>query len=197
LNEARHPDLAYPPNRSKSGIDYSYGIGLPLSAGGWVRQGAGSDPTDDRPRRFVDHESRPSERVLVGDAYESYIYNLSGNALRSNIWNDPTQFDNTVAWRRHTIGGPRRLGANVLFQDGHASIVEFHTDRPDPVNTARVFVWHPGESLNLNPDSRSGENYYPNRVPPSFLDGSGDVFPRELLPFWYSRTQGWTLIPHK
>jgi prepilin-type N-terminal cleavage/methylation domain-containing protein/prepilin-type processing-associated H-X9-DG protein len=198
LNAARHKDLIYPPTRSRGGIDYSYGIGVPLSAGGWAwRPGQGAT-ADQRPRRFRDHEWHGAGRVLAGDAYSSAIYNLSGQALTSGIWNDPTQFDNTIAWRRHLRAAPGSPSANLLFQDGHVNSVCYELSRRRPVNTAQTFVWYPGESLNVGPADRNDDDWYPHQPPPGFhSDPPGDVFPVEMTPLWYTRTHRWTLIAHK
>lgn len=197
LNAARHSNLIYPPTRAWGGIDYSYGIGVPLAAGGWAWRPVRPSGVTPRPRRFRDHERNTAGRVLAGDAYASAIYNLSGNALSSGIWNDPTQFDNTVAWGRHSTR-TQATSANLLFQDGHVSRLRYDSGRPNPVNTAQVFVWHPGEKLAVQPADQHEGNWYPSKPPPNY--GSmppGDVFPYELTPLWYTRSQRWTLIHHK
>ncbi|MFO0838753.1 MAG: hypothetical protein U1D55_09510 [Phycisphaerae bacterium] len=194
LNEARNSNLLYPLNPTRHGVDYSYGIGAPLSAGGWLWRN--TDPNDDRSRRFRDYESRPANRVLAGDSYSNVIYNLSGRALRSGAWNDPTQFDNTVSWERHVVGG--RCSANLLFQDGHVASPRYELEREMPVNTATNFVWQPGEAINVGPQSVIDGNWYPNVLPPNFLSSPpGDVFPREMMPAWYTLVEGWTQIKHK
>jgi len=196
LNEVRHPNLIYPLNRMRNGVDYSYGIGVPLSAGGWAWRGGGSN--EPQPRRFRGHDSYTSQRVLAGDAWTSAIYNLSGRAIHSGIWNDPTQYDNTVAWRRHGGPGGAQASANLLFQDGHVSHVGYNVLAEEPVNTARQFVWHPGESVWVGPDDRYEDQFYPCTPPPSSLSNPpGDVFPDAMLPAWYTVNRGWTLIAHK
>ncbi len=199
LNSVRYSNLIYPRTRERGGIDYSYGIGVPLSAGGWAWQPLGdSEGAVLMPRRFRGHERGTSNRVLAGDAYASMIYNLSGYALTSAIWNERTQFDNTVAWARHRISSDGKPVANLLFQDGHVAAVAF--DRADAVavNTSVHFLWQPGEAIDLTPAARIDGNLYPNQTPPSCLtDPPGDVFPNELLPAWYTQHNGWTLISHK
>ncbi len=195
LNEARNPTLSYPLKPDRNGVDYSYGIAAPLSAGGWAWRPT-PDVAGERPRRFRDHELHAASRVLAGDSYSSLIYNLGGRALRSGIWNDPTQFDNTVSWERHTVGG--RWSANLLFQDGHVSNPRYLIERPQPVNTASHFVWQPGEALDVGPHSELDGSAYPNVPPPHVLSNPpGDVFPRELLPAWYTQVRGWLEIKHK
>lgn len=193
LNAARAAamDVYYPgTRRSRSGIDYSYGIGVPLSAGGWnwVR-GYSSEPG---PRRFEKHDRDAGRRVLAGDAYWSYIYNLSGDATLSAVWNDPNWFDNTVAWRHGT------LSANLLLQDGHVSMLSYHPALREPVKTSRFFVWHSGEPIHAGPDTRFGMNLYPNEPPPGYAtDPPGNAYPHDLNPAYYSDRQSWTLIRHK
>lgn len=193
LNSARHSNLIYPPNHSFVGIDYSYGINLPLSAGAWRWSGAGVS------RRFRDHEENASGRVLIADANSSAIYNLSGEASATRIWNSPTQYDNTVAWERHSTGAPyaaRR--ANALFQDGHVGRLTYDLTSASRVNMAHSFIWRPEESVFVNPGDHFGDEWYPSEAPPNY--GStprGSVIPDELVPAWYTSQKRWTLIPHK
>lgn len=197
LNSARHPGVLYPLNREVNGVDYSYGIGVPLSSGGWALQGS---PRDNGPsRRFIDHEMHASRRVLAADAYAPAVYNLSGQSTRSNVWNDPTQFDNTVAWQRHRQPGPDGIRANFLFQDGHASRRKYDpTNEEMPINTAQTFVWQPGESVFSTPSDLINGYRYPNMSPPHFEgDPPGTVLPNLVVPGWYTKNQHWTLIRHK
>jgi prepilin-type processing-associated H-X9-DG protein len=198
LNAARHNGLIYPPTRFRGGVDYSYGIGVPLSAGGWAWRPGQAPEGKFRPRSFRDHERYTASRVLAGDAYAPAIYNLSGRALSSGVWNDPTQFDNTVAWSRHPTPSPDSTAANLLFQDGHVSTLTYALGRATPVNTARVFVWYPGEPLAVGPADQYEGNWYPNQPPPGYHSSPpGDVFPLEMTPRWYTQTHRWTLITHK
>lgn len=198
LNETRHVELVYPVDRRRHGMDYSYGIGVPLAAGGWAWRPGYHPAADDRPRKFVGHELDQSGRVLAGDAHTSAIVNLSGQAFRSGIWNDPTQFDNTVAWGRHPVDGGKRLAANLLFQDGHVSTVAYAPSADEPLNTSRQFVWHPAEPLTVGPEDEHEGQFYPNALPPSFQSlPRGRVYPDELLPSWYTTNGRWTAILHK
>ena len=198
MNAARHGDLLYPPSPTQRGIDYSYGIGAPLSAGGWAWHNGTPTQDDAIPRRFQNPDTDTAGRVLAGDANSSTIFNLSGYALQSGIWNDRTQFDNTVAWQRHRRPAGSAAAANILFQDGHVSAPLFDPTADPPVNTAQTFVWYPGEPVALGPSSQYDGNAYPFTPPPSFEGKpAGDVFPRELTPLWYTRTHGWTRIEHK
>jgi len=198
LNSARNTELTYPRTPNRPGIDYSYGISVPLSAGGWALQSGRASGEDRRPRRFVDYDRDTSGRVLAGDAYASGIYNLSGFAFSSGIWNQPTQFDNTVAWGRHVMPLARAPRANLLFQDGHVASIGYYDEQENPVNTATTFVWYPGEPLAVGPADQYQGNGYPCQPPPSFQGSpAGDVIPNELVPLWYTRTHRWTRITHK
>lgn len=199
LNEARHADLIYPLDRNRNGVDYSYGIDTPLSAGGWAwrpaRRGSGVVS-----RRFRDADRYTSNRVLAGDAVETHIYNLNGQVLHSNIWNDPTQYDNTVAWKRHMTVPESGYGyANLLFQDGHVKRVRYRANDPRrPVDTAFVFVWRPHEPIDVNPDDLIDGMGYPDEPPPNaFSTPPGNTFPASMLPQWYTESDSWTLIRHK
>lgn len=195
LNASRHNHLIYPPNHNHSGVDYSYGIGAPLSAGGWAWRVSGSDQ---RPRRFRGHERDTSGRVLAGDAFASAIFNLSGQALQSGVWNSPTQFDNTVAWGRHPASTPNAASANLLFQDGHVDAVDYRFARELPVNTSRVFVWRPGEPINVGPNDQLEDDWYPLRPHPGLHDDPVSMsFPKEMAPGWYTQAGRWTRISHK
>lgn len=182
-----HNSVLYPGKQGVYGIDYSYGIGVPLSAGGWNWRPAHSPDT--RRRHFENHEKWPAQRVLAADAHWSTIYNLSGETLRGHDWSYPTQYDNTVAWRH-----PGRR-ANMVFQDGHVERLGYDIAAADPVNTGRAFVWHPGEAANVNPDYHYGSNWYPNVPPINLVTGEGDGgYPPEMAPGWYTHNQYWTIV---
>ena len=198
LNADRHRDLVYPLTHARGGVDYSYGIAAPLSAGGWVYRPGVSDEPDAAPMRFRDHDRDTSGRVLAGDAYSSVIYNLSGDAIMNQTWNAPTQFDNTVAWLRHPGITARALATNLLFQDGHVARPTYDTSRDPAVNTSQTFVWYPGEPVNVGPEDVHDGSAYPGWIP---TGGGNDAllsqFPAELNPRWYTQNQRWTLIRHK
>ena len=179
-------------SRSQSGIDYSFGIGVPLSAGGWKWVTGYSPNGDERQRIFEGRGDDTGRRVLAGDANWSYIYNLSGDATLSNIWNDPNWYDNTIAWRHGT------LSANLLLQDGHVASLNYHPELSEPVKTSRFFVWYSGEPLHVGPDSSRDMNYYPDQPPPRYDSvPRGDMYPDDLDPAYYSMRGMWTLIRHK
>lgn len=196
LNEARGRavGLSYPRDPSRGGIDYSYGIGVPLSAGGWAWRPGYGRAGDTHERRFdrALMERNLSGRLLAADGNWSAIYNLSAPGMLSGVWNDPTWYDNTVAYRH--AGSV----ANIAYQDGHVDVVRYRTERPDPVDTGRTFVWYPHEPLRVGPDSAFGGNHYPDTPPPSYQSTPrGADFPSELLPYYYTVQQSWTMIEHK
>ncbi len=196
LNTARNSNLIYPPDRNQHGIDYSYGIGVPLAMGGWAIRNAPT-PLDPRPRYFGNSQRNTANRVLAADAYDSGIYNLSGNAMQSDIWNDPTQYDNTMAWRRHAAGNGIMGVANALFQDYHVATLRYDPTpgQQEPINTSRDFLWQPGESVYVNPNDRIEGLYYPNQPPPNFNSiPQGEAFPDGLNPAYYTSRAGWTTI---
>jgi prepilin-type N-terminal cleavage/methylation domain-containing protein/prepilin-type processing-associated H-X9-DG protein len=191
LNTARaiQQGVLYP-GRERPGIDYSYGITMPLSAGGWATPLY--QPPDTRARRFENHDRFAGQRVLAADANWSQIYNLSGDALTTNDWAWPTQFDNMVAWRH------LNLSANLLYQDGHVGRVSYKLDSPEPVNTALTCVWYPGEPLHLGPENLYQQNWYPNRPPIDLSTGTfrRGAFPFEVVPGYYTRNLLWTRVSH-
>ncbi|MCK4342203.1 MAG: hypothetical protein KAY37_10835 [Phycisphaerae bacterium] len=191
-DRARHHNLFYPGHVSEYGIDYSYGISVPLASCGWRWNGSFKLPGDHSPRRFENHDRNPAERVLAGDAYWSGLYNLSGDALWYHDWSYPTQFDNTVAWRHADFA------ANLLYQDSHVVRRKFLFDSVEPLNTSRSCLWYPGEPLNVGPEHQYEGNYYPH-VPP--IDRSHNftrsLIWREMIPEYYTRNLLWTRIGHK
>jgi prepilin-type N-terminal cleavage/methylation domain-containing protein len=192
INEARGVQykVRYPLQPDRFGSDYSYGISVPLSAGAWAWRSAYSINGDTRPRRLTEYEQYPSRRVLAADATWSTVYNLSGDALQTGDWSKPTQYDNMVGYRH--IDRVARL----LMQDGHVGSVRYSLDAEKPLNTSQQYVWHAGESMNVNPEDSYMGNYYPNA--PSFLsDTSNDGIPRDLIPSYYTRNDLWTRIEHK
>jgi prepilin-type processing-associated H-X9-DG protein len=196
LNEARGQALGliYPRDRSRAGVDYSYGIGVPLSAGGWAWRPGYGRPGDPHERRFDRglQEKHVAGRVLAADGNWSAIYNLSGQALGSGVWNDPSWYDNSVAYRH-----PGRV-ANVAYQDGHVDGLRYQLEQAEPVNTGKSFVWYPHEPVRVGPDSAYEGNHYPDTPPPSFQSNPrGAAFPAELLPYYYTVQESWTLIDHK
>lgn len=209
LNEARALGsglrLVYPTNPKRSGIDYSYGISAPLSAGSWAWQVQNATRDDPHARRFANADVAPSRRILAADAYWSVFFNVSARADVSGLWNDPTQFDNMIAYRH-----PQRT-ANLIMQDGHISraqvVEELNALRTqlDPVvtnplvvDTARHFVWYPGEPQSISPASRYQDNHYPYIQPPNrYSNPPGNVVPNEVLPRYYTELDRWTEIIHK
>ena len=198
-NEARAQfyGLVYPGGGMAPGVDYSYGIGVPLSAAGWKWQPRFSPDGDTFRRDFPDHDRYPSQMVLAADASWTSIYNMSGDYLLTGMWNSPTQFDNTISWSRHP-----RLKANLLMQDSHVVSIEYRVRDAEPVDTLKHFIWYPGESKNVNPgfeDPARPGNAYPN-VPPIDWSSGADgapVFPNDLNPHYYTVHRTWTQIRHK
>lgn len=193
FNAARHPNLTHPRSGSH-GIDYSYGIGAPLAAGNWTTRSDTEVVDGQYPRRFIDANRNTASRVLAGDAVDSMIYNLNGAGYASNTWNDPTRWDNTVAWNRHP-GASNEGGANLLFQDGHVALKFYKFRAQLPINTSLTFVWEQGEPIDVNPNSIIDGNAYPNSPPLAVEDGG--MFPNTLLPAWYTQHNRWTMIHHK
>jgi len=187
INSARghHHRVLYPGRPDTYGIDYSYGIGVPLASGGWNwRPGYG----DGLRRVLVDHEKYPAERLLAADSTWSAVYNLSGDALENHDWSYPTQYDNTIAWRHP---GP---AANALFQDGHVERIVYNLVSAEPINTSKVFLWYAGESANVNPSDQHGAYYYPNTPPANLRTGeAAPGYPYEMLPGHYTSNMLWTI----
>lgn len=192
LSTARgeHFLVSYPGSPGHYGIDYSYGIGVPLSAAGWFTGSPGG--SDGESRRLEDHDRYPAQRVLAGDANWSTIYNLSGHQLDGHNWNFPAWYDNMVDWRHH---GP---AANLLFQDGHVARLQYTPGYDKPVDTTRQFVWYSGEPLDVGPPDQHGRNYYPDSPPVNLETGeSVGGYPSEMAPSYYTYNSQWTQIHNK
>jgi prepilin-type N-terminal cleavage/methylation domain-containing protein len=195
MNEVRaraiDRNLAYPGRPERGGTDYSYGIAVPLSAGGWAWQQAQA-VVDGKPRRFEESQRYAGRRVLAADGWWPAIYNLGSPTQNGAPWNFPTQYDNTLAYRH------ANHAATLLCQDGHVSRVRYGAEKSQPVDTVAQFVWYPGEPLFVGPDARYGANYYPCMPPLNpFSTPSGDIMPREVIPAFYTQNHAWTVIPNK
>jgi prepilin-type processing-associated H-X9-DG protein len=188
---ARHHQVLYPSEADTYGIDYSYGIGVPLSAGGQSWRRGFDREADSRPRHFDDADRYTSQRLLVVDAHWSCVFNLNSDPTRSGDWSYPTQYDNTVAWRHSN------RTANVLFQDGHVSRIAWKVGQDEPVNTSKVCLWYPGEPIAVNHEYAhpTSGNFYPD-VPLVDERGNG-VIPGEVVPVWYTSNAKWTQVYHK
>ncbi len=191
INAARgaYYQVLYPGNSGKYGIDYSYGIAVPLAGAGWHWRPDFGPPDDPRPRRFEDFDRYPGQRVLAADSNWSTIYNLSGDALSGHDWSYPTLYDNCIEWRhfRHT--------ANLLYQDGHVTRTAYDLTAATPINTASTYLWYAGEPVNLNTESKWRKNYYPYIPPVDLRTGEGGgAFPAEATPGYYTHNRLWTVV---
>lgn len=189
LNSARaqYFGVLYPGTIAHFGIDYSYGIGAPLSAGGqsW-RPGLGP-AGDNRPRRFEHHDRNTAQRVLAGDAHWSHIYNLSGGTTLD--WSYPSVYDNMAAYRH------AGQSANFLFQDGHVTRVIYQPRSDTPVSTTTACLWYPGEPLRVGPEDEHNGNWYPD-MPALGASGSAGI-PSDINPRYYTDHGLWSQIFHK
>jgi type II secretory pathway pseudopilin PulG len=186
LNQARGAAQRayYPANKNINGMDYSYGISGLLAAGSWAWQPGAN--YDGRRRQFVDPDSDASRRLLASDGNWSSIYNFSGQALRSGIWNDPTWYANTIAYR-HTHA------ANILLQSGAVVPVTYQVAAAVPVDTTEYYLWYPGEPIDVGPDNQWHDNFFPYIAAPNYQSNPpGKTIPNEVVPYWYTKRQLWT-----
>lgn len=186
----RYYQVLYPGLGNKFGIDYSYGIGVPLSAGGQSWNPSLAEDGDTRPRRFSLYQRNSAQRLLMADGEWSHIYNLNGDPADVHNWSYPTQYDNTIAWRH------ANYTANVLYQDGHVARIQYQMEVDDPINTTQTCVWYPGEPLAVNHESEHDGEFYPDAPPIDLQSGKG-VIPGEVVPRYYTNNLLWTQITHK
>ncbi len=182
INAARGALLGvrHPRGNGRSGIDYSYGINVPLSAAAWMWQPGFGRPHDNRPRLLRDADGYSNRRILAGDATWSTIYNLSGYAEAVGIWNYRSTTDNMVAWRH-----PGRV-ANLITRDGAAVREAWSPATLGAANTLRHFIWYPGEPVGVGPDDSYEGNFYPDTPPIKFNQTAKqidtEIFPADMIP---------------
>ncbi len=186
--------LLYPGQRSQAGLDYSYGISTPLSAGAWAWTSSTASTSDYRSRRLPDYDRFTAQRILAADGTWSNLYNFSADAFFGHDVDYPTQYDNRIDWRHIN------LTANILFQDGHVARVRYAAESAEPVDTARIFFWYRGEPVHAGPggppDPASG-GYYPGDPLADLATGEGGKYPRDMAPGYYTHNKLWTRILHK
>jgi len=184
--------IVYPGGQNALGIDYSYGLAMPLSAAAWAQRSSVGPAGTSRPPPFVDYDRYTAQRVLAAEGNWSVLYNFSADALFGHSVVFPTRYDNTIDWRHPNTT------SNLLFQDGHVSSLRYVADAEMPVNTMRQFFCYAGEALHIGPGDQADGNYYPD-VPAATLESGegGGAFPREMSPGYYTRNMLWTRILHK
>lgn len=191
LRAAGAPHQPYPGKPQRTGMRLSFGIGLPLASGGWAWNDQTPNGPDGLCHYFDGHDRYHSRRVLAGDASWTAIFNLSGGAAETGIWNEGSQFDNTVSWRH-----PQH-SANFLYQDGHVSRVRYQANAPSPVDTMSTFLWLPNEPLDMTFSDTFKGHAYPYIAPPSPVSNPpGEIVPAEVIPKYYSDNDLWTIAPH-
>jgi prepilin-type processing-associated H-X9-DG protein len=193
VNAARgqYYQVRYPGPGGIYGIDYSYGIGVPLSAAGWIWRSDFNDPEDaDKSRYFDKHDRYPAQRVLAADSTWSTIYNLSGYYVTGHDWSYRSWYDNTVDWRH------RGLAANALFQDGHVDRLQYLPGVG--IDTARYFVWNASEPQDVGPPDKLGDHFYPSAPPINPVTGEmASNYPEVLYPGYFTDNMLWTQIFNK
>jgi prepilin-type N-terminal cleavage/methylation domain-containing protein len=176
-------DFRYPPPGTMQGriggADYSYAISIPLASGAHMSDdtytcGGVTESTKDLFHRGV------SNRVLAGDAFWSWLHNLSGQAIISNDFSTPNWFSNTAGYR-HGLSITFRPGANFLKQDLHVEEAKFDLSRyENGIDTSLHFITCPGEPLDVYPALGANQGSPPAKG-----------FPKELDPVDISTNSQW------
>ncbi len=171
------------------GVDYSYGISVPMAAY------AGDSGSKDF-RKTRDESSR----VFLADGWWIYLHGFCAQALLTNQFDDPLWGSNTVGWRHGSKSHPM---AEFCFQDGSVKAIGVNLgDRypSDPthlrgVRTANAFFWRRGEHTDIQTggawnDVDIDEEPYPSSNNTYPLDGSYK-WPDELDPNWWTKNHKW------
>lgn len=132
------------------GVDYSYGISIPLASGAHLSDnkytyGAITEPAKHIMQRNIDR------RVLVGEAYWDWIHNMSGFALKFGVFDVGAWYNNTAGYR-HGMEQTRRPWGNYCMQDLHVERVRYDISMFNKgVDTGKAFITYPGEPLGVYP----------------------------------------------
>lgn len=151
------------------GVDYSYGISIPLASGAHMSDnlytyGAKTESVKQICSRNIDR------RVLVGDAYWDWIHNMSGFGLKFGTFDVGAWYNNTAGYRHGQTNSVRRQG-NFLLQDLHVETATYDLSHfTTGIDTNKIFVTYPGEPLGVYPALGPGNDL-----------SSG--FPKEIDPF--------------
>jgi len=198
FNEARGVEwnFKYPPGGLGNGfgVDYSYGISVPLSSGAF----AGAFGNYEFPRLGFE-----GNRVLAADAWWIWIHGFSAHAMKTNDVLDPYWGANQMGYRH---GRRSRPAANVLHAD--QSVETISLDMGDlyadgylrGYKPVRSYLWRPREhtligfsgkdDLDFNEERYpSDKNDYPIGPAGSNIDKA--AVPKPLNPFWWTVNHAW------
>jgi prepilin-type N-terminal cleavage/methylation domain-containing protein len=176
-------DFRYPPPATMQGrvggADYSYAISVPLASGAHMSDNtfAHDDVTEATRALF---QRGVSNRVLAGDAFWSWLHNLSGAAIVTNDFSTPNWYSNTAGYR-HGLSMTFRPGANFLKQDLHVEEAKFNLSRyASGLDTGLHFITYPGEPLDIYPALGTDGDSAP-----------AEGFPKEIDPVDISTKAQW------
>lgn len=197
LNTARGVEwnFRYPlPLGGGYGVDFSYGISVPLASAPWRA------PADSRYSRYIfPREADGAMRVLAADSVWSWIHSFAAHALKTNDVLDPYWGANQVGYRH---GSARRPSANVLHQDLSVSqaVVDMKDTYADgslrgyrPVDN---YFWRRFEHTLAGPDpwgendTTCDEKPFPGDMN-HYPIGNTRNIPNELNPHWWTRAHAW------
>lgn len=157
-----------------AGVDYSYGISIPLASGahmatGLYTYGANTESMKQICSRNIDR------RVLVGDAFWDWIHNMSGFGLKFGTFDVGAWYNNTAGYR-HNRSNPIRPSGNFLLQDLHVESVYYDLSHfTQGVDTSKIFITYPGEPLGVYPavgPGNSTDSGFPKEIDPYEITGA-------------------------
>ncbi|HVP10186.1 MAG TPA: prepilin-type N-terminal cleavage/methylation domain-containing protein, partial [Phycisphaerae bacterium] len=144
----------YPPPATMQGriggADYSYGISIPLASGAHMSEDNYSHDGLTEATKLL-FQRGVSNRVLAGDAFWTWLHNMSGAGIVTNDFSTPNWYSSTAGYR-HGLSITYRPGANFLRQDLHVEEVKFDLRRPTSgIDTNLHYVTYAGEPLDVYP----------------------------------------------
>jgi prepilin-type N-terminal cleavage/methylation domain-containing protein/prepilin-type processing-associated H-X9-DG protein len=193
MNEMRGQawNFRYPPSLGGGhGVDYSYGITVPMSKYG-ARRTLEMDFAKDKYQ---------SNRIVASDSWWVWMHGLGARGLLSRQYDDPYWGSNTVGWRHGTAKRPM---ANFLFQDGSVRALAMNMgDRYQDgslrgLRTTDAYFWRQREHTEIHPYVGDTFNTLDIEEEPLF-EGRHEypspdqyTWPEKLDPMYYTDNHLW------
>lgn len=195
MNQKRGSSWNFKNAEGAAGVDYSYGISVPVATWGWKVNGA---------RFRIDRNQ--SNIVMLADGWWNWMHGFGSPGLAYGAGGDPLAPSywgwNTVGYRH---GGRLVMAANVAFMDGSARSVKYDTADKYPgtplirgLRTNDKYFWRAGESTliglgsSYNDKNINGDAYPANSHDYPIGNKTANLangYPKQLDPnFWSDHT---------